>query len=369
LDVTVGMAYSLLSVYAKPKKRISAAAALLRGYNSVYPVLPGEMPFLSLLMLTRLACSVTLGAYSYQQNPQNEYLLFHAAPAWDALESLWGYDEVKRRDTLVALDGVWERACRYSEVDAPVIDCHDLCFPDPSVIDPLASVRVTQEASVVATTMSTASAPATIQSPDSKKAKTKPTITFVTGNKKKLEEVQRILATDMDTWFDLDNAKLDLPELQGDVMTIAKEKCKLAAQQVNGPVMTEDTSLCFDALNGLPGPYIKWFLESCGHDGLNLMLHGFETKAGYAQTVVALCMGPDKEPVVFDGQTRGVIVPPRGSLDFGWDPIFEPDEGGGKTYAEMRKEEKDAISHRSRAFAKLREYLNGDAAKAAFGVA
>jgi inosine triphosphate pyrophosphatase len=47
----------------------------------------------------------------------------------------------------------------------------------------------------------------------------------------------------------------------------------------------------------------------------------------------------------------------RGKLDFGWDPIFQPDEGGDKTYAEMSKEEKDAISHRSRVFGQLREHL------------
>eukprot|EP00529_Nitzschia_sp_RCC80_P001324 CAMPEP_0113517278 /NCGR_PEP_ID=MMETSP0014_2-20120614/42141_1 /TAXON_ID=2857 /ORGANISM="Nitzschia sp." /LENGTH=93 /DNA_ID=CAMNT_0000414399 /DNA_START=56 /DNA_END=333 /DNA_ORIENTATION=- /assembly_acc=CAM_ASM_000159 len=72
--------------------------------------------------------------------------------------------------------------------------------------------------------------------------------------------------------FEITNKKIDLPELQGDPVEIAKEKCRLASKQVNGPVFTEDTSLCFNALNGLPGPYIKWFLESLGHDGLNRML-------------------------------------------------------------------------------------------------
>lgn len=110
-------------------------------------------------------------------------------------------------------------------------------------------------------------------------------------------------------------------------------------------------------MNGLPGPYIKWFLAKCGHDGLNQMLVGFDSKTAYAQTVFALTLGPNEPVVVFDGQTRGKIVPPRGALDFGWDPIFEPHEGKGKTYAEMTKDEKNAISHRSRSLAKLCEYL------------
>lgn len=190
------------------------------------------------------------------------------------------------------------------------------------------------------------------------------TITFVTGNKKKLEEVQRLLSksssgnTQAEPSYSITNKKIDLPELQGDPFDIAVEKCKLAADEVSGPVLTEDTSLCFNALNGMPGPYIKWFLEKCGHDGLNNMLVGFEDKSGYAQTIVAYTTGPGEEVHVFEGKTDGKIVHPRGSLDFGWDPIFEPLEGKGKTYAEMEKDEKNSISHRGRSFAKLQAFLD-----------
>ena len=54
------------------------------------------------------------------------------------------------------------------------------------------------------------------------------------------------------------SASIDLPELQGDPRTVSLEKCKLASLQVNGPVLVEDTSLCFNALGGLPGVYVKW---------------------------------------------------------------------------------------------------------------
>jgi inosine triphosphate pyrophosphatase len=55
--------------------------------------------------------------------------------------------------------------------------------------------------------------------------------------------------------------------LQGEPNDIATEKCRLAALQVGGAVMVEDTGLCFNALQGLPGPYIKWFLDKLGHEG------------------------------------------------------------------------------------------------------
>jgi len=196
-------------------------------------------------------------------------------------------------------------------------------------------------------------------SPPPKKTKTKPIITFVTGNKKKLEEAKQILAGAFEgkAPFELTNQKIDLPELQGDPIEIAKEKCKLAAQKVNGAVFTEDTSLCFNALNGLPGPYIKWFLDQCGHSGLNQMLDGFDDRTAYAQTIVAYTTGPGEKIYVFDGRTNGKIVAARGPTDFGWDPVFEPDEGEGKTYAEMTKEFKNSISHRGRSFEKFKAFL------------
>jgi non-canonical purine NTP pyrophosphatase (RdgB/HAM1 family) len=195
-----------------------------------------------------------------------------------------------------------------------------------------------------------------------RKLSCKPSITFVTGNKKKLEEVKQILGAGEELPFEITNAKIDLPELQGETVEIAKEKCILAAKTINGPVLTEDTSLCFNALNEMPGPYIKWFLEKCGHDGLNRMLNGFDDRSAFAQTIVAFTAGPGAPVHVFEGRTNGKIVQPRGPLDFGWDPIFEPDEGEGKTYAEMTKEFKNSISHRGRSFAKLRTFLleNGE---------
>eukprot|EP00798_Chlamydomonas_sp_ICE-L_P022079 gene22079-29143_t len=108
--------------------------------------------------------------------------------------------------------------------------------------------------------------------------------------------------------------------------------------------MVEDTSLCFNAMGGLPGPYIKWFLEQLGHDGLNRMLAGFDDKTAYAQCIFAYSPGPGCEPITFVGRTEGKIVTARGPNDFGWDPVFQPD-GFDKTYAEIDKETKNTISH------------------------
>ena len=177
---------------------------------------------------------------------------------------------------------------------------------------------------------------------------------FVTGNANKLTEVQQILGS----YIPITSIKLDLPELQGETYNIAYEKVKIASKLINGSssIIVEDTCLCFNALNGLPGPYIKWFLEKCGHEGLNKMLVGFEDKTAYALCTFAYQESIDSEPIIFEGRTNGRIVNARGDHKFGWDPIFLPD-GFDKTYAELDRDTKNSISHRGRALAKLKDFL------------
>lgn len=130
---------------------------------------------------------------------------------------------------------------------------------------------------------------------------------------------------------------------------MAISKCELAAKEVKGPVVIEDTCLCFNALGGMPGPYIKWFLQKIGPEGLHKMLEGFEDKTAYALCTLAYHPGSvGSKVILFKGRTDGQIVAPRGPRDFGWDPCFQPD-GFSDTYAEMSKEVKNTISHRYRA--------------------
>ncbi|CAN0875660.1 Inosine triphosphate pyrophosphatase [Linum grandiflorum] len=124
-------------------------------------------------------------------------------------------------------------------------------------------------------------------------------VTFVTGNAKKLEEVRAILGQSIP----FQSLKLDLPELQGEPEEISKEKARLAAVEVKGPVLVEDTCLCFNALKGLPGPYIKWFLQKIGHEGLNNLLMAYEDKSAYALCAFSFALGPDVEPITFVGKT------------------------------------------------------------------
>lgn len=183
-------------------------------------------------------------------------------------------------------------------------------------------------------------------------------ITFVTGNASKLEELIAILGTTFPR--KVISQKIDLPELQGEIQDICKLKCEEAHKRVQGPVIVEDTCLCFNALKGLPGPYIKWFLEKLGPEGLCNLLAGYDDKSGQAICSLAYHPGEENDEVLlFQGITNGQIVEPRGPRTFGWDPCFLP-EDSSLTYAEMSKEEKNKISHRYRALDLFRKYFNSN---------
>ncbi|KAG5636968.1 hypothetical protein H0H81_006272 [Sphagnurus paluster] len=180
-------------------------------------------------------------------------------------------------------------------------------------------------------------------------------LVFVTGNANKLKEVKEILSQGGHP-IEIDSQSLDIPEIQGTTQEVAKDKCRRAAEITGCACITEDTALCYAAFNGLPGPYIKYFMQSVGHEGLNNMLAGFPTKAAWALCTFAYSAGPGSDPIIFEGRTDGSIVPARGPKVFGWDAVFEP-EGTGLTYAEMPSEQKHGLSHRGKALEKLRAYL------------
>ena len=173
---------------------------------------------------------------------------------------------------------------------------------------------------------------------------------FVTSNMNKLREAESILGRK------LNHISLDLPELQGSPETIIKAKAASALEQLGKPCFVDDTSLAFTALDGLPGPYIRDFLERLGTEKLPRLLDGFSDKTA----TVICCIGyaePGEKPVTIRVSVQGTIVEPRGTTNFGWDPIFQP-KNQDKTYAEMTEQEKNEVSHRTLVLKKFKEFLD-----------
>jgi len=157
--------------------------------------------------------------------------------------------------------------------------------------------------------------------------------------------------------LDIKILSVDLPEIQEvNTEAIAKEKALLGAQLANGPCVVEDTSLQFTALGGMPGPYIKWFQQSLGSEGLYKILNAYEDKSATAVCTLAFCPYPHADTVLFTGSTRGKIVKPVEGRNFGWDSIFVPD-GKTQPFSTMTIEEKNKLSHRGKAVRKWADWL------------
>lgn len=176
-------------------------------------------------------------------------------------------------------------------------------------------------------------------------------IYFVTGNKGKFKEASMFFPI-------LKQLDIDLPEIQEiDAKAIIKAKLEEAIKHKKGKIIVEDTSLYLDSLNGLPGPLIKWFLESLGDNGLYDIAKKYNNFKAIAKTFIG-CIDEKNDISYFKGEIKGSIVAPRGKNGFGWDKIFMP-EGFTKTFAEMGVEEKNKISMRRIALKKLKDYLDG----------
>ncbi len=176
------------------------------------------------------------------------------------------------------------------------------------------------------------------------------TIYFLTGNKNKFKEAKLILPN-------IKQLNINLPEIQElDAKKIIKEKIKTAYQYKKANFIVEDTSLYLKNLNGLPGPLIKWFVKSIGPEGIFKLAKSFNCFEAEAKTIVAYATSKNKIHF-FEGKISGIIIKPKVSSSFGWDPVFKPN-GHQKTFAEMSREEKTAISMRKIAFTKLQKYLS-----------
>lgn len=167
-------------------------------------------------------------------------------------------------------------------------------------------------------------------------------LTFVTGNKGKLTEWKRLLPADID----IVAHDVDLPEIQSlDPEEIVADKAKRAYEILKTPVVVEDVFAGLEKLQWLPGPFIKFFIKELG-EGALYELAGGEGEITRVGCTIAYFDG--SQLITASGFNEGVIVSPRGENGFGFDKVFMTD-GSTKTYSEMTPEEKDIVSHRSKA--------------------
>lgn len=195
-------------------------------------------------------------------------------------------------------------------------------------------------------------------------------IHLASGNRHKVEEMQRLADATRATRERgvRITAAMRMPPVEEDTGTfVGNARKKAEALQATLPaeswVLADDSGVCVDALEGGPGVESAYFAGPQGDAAANLrklteVMHGVpEERRGARFVCVLLLRGPGGVEQVFEGRCEGRLGhAPRGGRGFGYDPLFVP-EGFDRTYAELSEEEKNAISHRGRAWEKLAAWL------------
>ncbi|MEO5948886.1 MAG: non-canonical purine NTP pyrophosphatase [Candidatus Saccharimonas sp.] len=174
---------------------------------------------------------------------------------------------------------------------------------------------------------------------------------FITGNQSKAEYLSRQLGVE------LGHRKVDLDELQStDLHTIVEHKLRQAYDVCKRPVLVEDVSLVFNALNELPGPYIKWFVEYAGDEACCRMLDGFNDRSAIIRCTFGYYDGDRIE--FFDSELPGMISDkPSGENGFGFDRFFI-NESYTITRASMTQEENErTYAELMKPFSKVRAFI------------
>ncbi len=177
-----------------------------------------------------------------------------------------------------------------------------------------------------------------------------PPYVLVTGNRGKLEEARRIAGPGLTA------VAVDLPEIQSlDLLEVLRHKGDEAWRRLGRPLVVEEAGFDMEALGGFPGPLVKWMLDAAGAEAM--------ARTGLAlgnPRAVARCLLYYRDAartLIAQGAAAGTLVlPPRGSAGFGWDPVFVPD-GHDLTFGELSGEQKDRLSHRGQAWRDLLDQL------------
>lgn len=163
----------------------------------------------------------------------------------------------------------------------------------------------------------------------------------------------------------------DVDETGETLVDNARLKAQALVDATGLPAVADDTGLEVDALDGAPGVFSSRFAgEGATYDdNVSKLLAELEGVAADGRTArfttVALVRWPDGREVVTSGSVEGVITEDaRGARGFGYDPVFQPVDGDGRTFAEMAADEKHALSHRGRAFGALAHALAGGTVEA-----
>ena len=189
-----------------------------------------------------------------------------------------------------------------------------------------------------------------------------PTLVFATNNQHKIDEAQDIVKGKLKL-ISLKEAgvDIDVDETETTFRGNAWLKAQAVWELTGLPCVADDSGLCVEALGGEPGVYSSRYAGEAGNHTKNnekllKEMEGKSDRRAFFTTVLCL-VGLDDTPIYIEGRVNGVILREiQGRDGFGYDPLFCPD-GDNRSFAEMSAAEKNAMSHRGRAFQSFMECL------------
>lgn len=186
---------------------------------------------------------------------------------------------------------------------------------------------------------------------------------FASNNPHKVREISSLIGDDFRIMgMNEIGINDDIPENEPTLEGNALEKVRYIHRLTGKNSFADDTGLEVEALNGLPGVHSARFAGENKDSAANIrkllaMLSGMNNRKARFRTVIALIW--ENKEYLFEGTVEGTIIDePRGTDGFGYDPVFVPD-GMTSTFAEIPLSVKNTVSHRARAFLKLKAFLEG----------
>jgi XTP/dITP diphosphohydrolase len=189
-----------------------------------------------------------------------------------------------------------------------------------------------------------------------------PKLVFATNNQHKIDEAQAIVQGKLQL-ISLKEAgvEIEVDETEKTFRGNAFLKAQAVWEITGLPCVADDSGLCVNALGGEPGVFSSRYAGEAGNHAKNnekllSELLGKADRSAYFTTVLCI-VGMENTPIYIEGRVNGVILTQmQGKDGFGYDPLFCP-EGENRSFAEMLASEKNAMSHRGRAFQSLMDYL------------
>ncbi len=187
---------------------------------------------------------------------------------------------------------------------------------------------------------------------------------LATANADKAREIADILGSSV-TLHPRPSSVPDVDETGDTLLANARLKARALVAATGQAAIADDTGLEVDALGGAPGVYSARYAgeQATYADNVAKLVEALAGVEGHRQArfrTVAVAAWPDGREVIAEGTVDGEIASePRGRGGFGYDPVFVPSEGDGRTFAEMPAAEKHRVSHRGRAFRALAAQLKG----------